>query len=159
MVEPARQPNEDLELTLGRALAYKVVPEEAPFFDEFIAAAGASKVHRKDRTLGFGGSVEDIGATCLVLYTLSRPLLHFIWENAKDSAGHLIRDTAESVRISFENHLRRWLDGGLTEPPPLKLPPDKVARIIEQLKKDAASLGLDEAASKHLETVLRNSFL
>jgi len=90
-----------LQFELGRALTSQVAPEEEPFYDEIVFASTKASTPAKDRTLGFGVSLGDIGVASGVLFALSKPILDFIWDNAKDAAGDFIKDETGAINTSF----------------------------------------------------------
>jgi hypothetical protein len=146
----------DLEVQLGRTLTAQIAPDELPYFDEVVAAMAAPPAKRRDNPLGFG--VGDIGSVSAVLLVLCKPILDFIWENAKDSAGQLIKDAGSAARVAFENKLTQWMGRKLQKPAPITLPPEKLEHFIDSIKRESMAIGLDQAASSRLTAALRECF-
>jgi hypothetical protein len=148
-----------LEIKFARALTDAVAPEESPFFDDLLASIRNPPSKRKDHTLGFGVSAGDIAAVALVLIDLAKPILSFIWENAKDATGALIKDASEHAKTVIEEKMSTWLDHKLKGAPPLALSPGKLEELIEKVEKDAAALKLDASATTRLCDTLRSAFI
>ncbi|UPK37901.1 hypothetical protein IVB18_11700 [Bradyrhizobium sp. 186] len=109
-----------LELQLGQALVEAVAPEEMEFFDA-IAAAPKPSGKKRDHALGFGVPTgEDLGSISAALLVLCKPLLTFLWENAKDASGLLIKDLSEQARLALEKHLGEWFVRRFKKPDPLQ---------------------------------------
>jgi hypothetical protein len=145
-----------LELQLGQALVEAVAPEEMEFFDA-IAAAPKPSGKKRDHALGFGVPTgEDLGSISAALLVLCKPLLTFLWENAKDASGLLIKDLSEQARLALEKHLGEWFVRRFKRPRPVTISSDKVDELVAKLRNDAASLNLDEAALSRLTSTLRD---
>lgn len=155
MTQLSRQNYTDLELSLGRTLTETVAPDKSPFFDDIVAVSTAPVKKRGDHELGFGISADDVGTVSAVLLVLSKPILTFIWENARDVAGQLIKDATDQVRLAFERRLSDWIKHRFHKPSPITVPPEKLDAFIETIKKDAGSAGLDQSATDRLVSALR----
>ncbi|MDA9414075.1 hypothetical protein XH81_04240 [Bradyrhizobium sp. CCBAU 25360] len=147
-----------LELQLGKALAATVAPEEIDFFDA-IAAAPQQSGKRRDHELGFGvPSGDDLATISAALLVLCKPILNFIWANAKDATGQLIKSATEQARLALEKRLGDWFASRFKKPSPITIAPEKLEELIAKLTVDAKSLDLDEAALLRLTTTLRDGF-
>lgn len=145
-----------LQTSLARSLVSSVAPEEAEYFDEIILQQQSSRRHR-DEELGSGLSIADIGVASMAVLTISKPLLNFIWENARDSAGELVRHASEDVRLAFERRLDAWINGGAKDHLPAALPPDTTKATINSLVEEASVHGLNVAQAKLLHDRLATS--
>jgi hypothetical protein len=96
-----------------------------------------------------------VGTISAALLVLCKPILAFIWDNAKDAAGQLIKDATDQARHALEKRLGDWFTRHFKKPSPVSVPSEKVDELIAKLKSDAASLNLDENASLRLITALR----
>jgi hypothetical protein len=153
MPDPVAGPSRELEQSLGAALVASVAPEEAPYFDELTSASAKAAV-QTDHELAFGVSVETVGIASMAMLTIAKLLLSFVWANAKDSAGTLIRDTAEDARKLFEKKLQAWIKSGLKEPVAARIPEAKAKEAIASLTAEAKRLGLNAEQTKALSTKL-----
>jgi hypothetical protein len=145
----------DLEIQLGRALVSSVSPDEAPYFDDVVAAVSSPTKNRGDHTLGFGVSVNDIGAVSEVILALCGPILSFIWEYARDAAGQVMKDLSEQARLALEKRIAEWMRHKFQKPSPIEVPPEKLEGFLESIKQQSLLLGLDKENSARLITVLR----
>jgi hypothetical protein len=152
------QDSNTLEIKLARALTDAVAPQESPFFDDLLATARNPPSKKKDHTLGFGVSAGDLAAVALVLIDLAKPILLFIWENAKDATGALIKDATQSAKTIIEEKMRTWVDHKLNGRPPIVLSSDKLDELIAKVEQDAALLKLDASATARLSNTLRSAF-
>lgn len=153
-----QQPYSDLELTLGRALTEALSPEEAPYFDDIVAVASKPKRKPGDHELGFGIPTEDLPTLSAALLVLCKPILEFIWENARDAAGKLVKDATDAVRSEFERRLFEWIKRKLRKPSPISAPPERLQAFIEAMKKDAAEAGLDQDTTDRMIATLLEGF-
>jgi len=156
MVDLSQKSQEDIQHSLARTLVALVVPEEESLFDDLVKPSGPQRKKGRDHTLGFGVSAEQLAAASGLL-AISKPILEFIWANAKDAAGDLIKDAAGEAKNILEKKMQRWIKSKFNEPPPVKLPAEKLALLVADIKADATKLGLDETTSDRLESVLRSS--
>ncbi len=145
-----------LELQLGQALVATAAPEEMEYFDE-IAAAPKPSGKKRDHTLGFGLPAGEVGTISAAILVLCKPILAFIWDNACDAAGQLIKDASDQARTALEKRLGEWFTRHFKKPKPVTIPPDKLEEFIGTLKSNAASLNLDEDAFARLTAALRTS--
>jgi hypothetical protein len=152
-------PNSDaLEASLARALTDAVAPQESPFFDDILAMTRNPRAKRKDHTLGFGVSAGDVAAITLVLIDLAKPIIRFVWDNAKDATGALIRDASQNAKTIIEQKMSAWLDHKLNGRAPISLPSGKLDELIAAVEQQAVSLKLDSVALIRLLDILRSSF-
>jgi hypothetical protein len=152
-------PNSDaLEAGLARALTEAVAPQETPFFDDILAMTRKPRAKGKDHTLGFGVSAGDVAAITLVLIDLAKPILRFIWANAKDATGALIKDASQSAKMIIEQKMSVWLDHKLNGRAPISLPSGKLDELIATVEQQAVSLKLDAGALVRLSETLRSAF-
>jgi len=158
MTSPSSQAYSILELQLGQALVATVAPEEIEFFDA-IAAAPQQRSKKRDHELGFGVPAgEDIATISATLLVLCKPILNFIWDNAKDATGQLIKNITEQARQVLEKRLGDWFTSRFQKPTPVTIPPEKLDELIAKLESDAKTLGLDETTLSRLTTTLRSGF-
>jgi hypothetical protein len=144
----------ELEVELGRSLTDIVAPAESPFFDDIVAAANSPTKRHKDHTLGFGVPVE-MGSIGAVILVLSKPILEFLWENTRDALGHFIKDSSEQVRAAAEKRIADWIKKRFPKPSPIDVPPDKIDTLVEAIKQQARTIGLNPEASDRLAVALR----
>ena len=156
MIDPAATRYTEVEIELGRALTLSIAPDEASFYDDVVAAA-SSPSKGKDHTLGFGvpGEIAPI-TTAIIL--LSKPILSFIWENARGAAGQLIKGATDQVRLAFEKRIADWIQRRFQKPSPIEVSPEKLEAFLETVKQQTLSIGLDEKASVRVVGALRECF-
>jgi len=148
-----------LEIKLARALTDAVVPQESPFFDDLLAARQKPSSKGKDHDLGFGVSAGDVVAITFVLIDLSKPIFRFIWDNAKDATGALIKDASENAKTLIEKKMSTWLDHKLNGPAPVTLSSSQLEELIAKVGREAAALKLDPSALGRLDKTLRSAFV
>ena len=150
-------PNSDaLEAGLARALTEAVAPQESPFFDDILALTRKPRAKGKDYTLGFGVSAGDVAA--LVLIDLAKPIVRFVWENAKDATGALIKDASQNAKTIIEHKMSTWLDHKMNGRAPISLSSGKLDELITAVEQEAVSRKLDPAALVRLSETLRSTF-
>jgi hypothetical protein len=158
MPQTERRKYSDLELGLGRALTEVVSPDEAPYFDDIIATATRAEQKRGDHELGFGIPTEDFATVSAAILFLCKPILEFVWQNARDAAGKLIKDATDEVRLEFERRLFDWIKRRLRKPRPVLVPHETLEVFIETMRKDANEAGLDREATDRLIATLIDGF-
>jgi hypothetical protein len=94
----------------------------------------------------------------LVLIDLAKPILLFIWENAKDATGALIKDTTQDARTLIVQKVHTWLDHKLNGRPPFVISSANLATLITTVEQKAAALNLDAATTSRLSDTLRTAF-
>lgn len=146
----------ELELQLGQALLVTIAPEEEEYFDA-IAAAPKSPTKKRDHALGFGIPDGELGTVSAAILVLCKPILAFIWDNARDVAGQFIKDATDQARVGLEKRLGEWFTHHMKKPGPVTISPEKVEELIGSLKKDATALKLDDDEFSRLATALRTS--
>lgn len=152
------EPFSDLQLALGKALTETLSPEEAPYFDDIVAAASKPQKKRGDHELGFGVPTEVLPTISAAIVLLSKPILEFIWENARDAAGKVVKDATDAVRSEFERRLFEWIKRKFSKPSPITVQPDRLGAFVEIMKKDAAETGLDPETTDRLIATLLEGF-
>jgi hypothetical protein len=148
-----------LEIKLARALTDAVVPQELPFFDDLVAVRGKPSSKGKDHSLGFGVSAGDVVAITFVLIDLSKPIFRFVWDNAKDATGALIKDASETAKTLIEQKMGTWLDHKLNGPAPVVLSASQLEELITNVEREARALKLDSATLGRLDQTLRSAFV
>jgi hypothetical protein len=144
-----------LEIQLGQALVDSVSPDEAPYFDDIVAAASSPSKKRRDNALGFGVPVGDIGAISAAILVLCKPILSFIWEYACEAAGQMMKDLTEQTRLTLEKRISDWIRKKFQKPSPIEVPPEKLEAFLESIKEQSLLLGLDNDKSVRLINMLR----
>jgi len=153
-----QEAHSDLELALGRALTETLSPEEAPYFDNIVEAASKPQKKRGDHELGFGVPTDALPTISAAVLVLCKPILDFVWENARDAAGKLVKDATEAIRSEFERRLFDWIRRKFQKPSPVSASPEKLRDFVEAMKKDAAETGLDPETTDRLMATLLDAF-
>jgi hypothetical protein len=79
-------------------------------------------------------------------YVLSKPILTFLWENAKKPTERVISHAAEAL----ESRISKWIDSKLTEPPPLTIRADELEKFTADLVHDAPKFGVTEDNARRI---------
>jgi hypothetical protein len=153
-----QEPHSDLELALGKALTETLSPEEAPYFDDIVASASKPQKKRGDHELGFGVPTEVLPTISAAVVVLCKPILEFMWENARDAAGKVVKDATDAVRSEFERRLFDWIKRKFSKPSPISASPERLRAFVEAMKKDAAETGLDQDTTDRLMATLLEGF-
>jgi hypothetical protein len=153
-----QQPYSDLELALGRALTEAISPEEAPYFDDIVAAESKPQRKRGDHELGFGVPTEALPTISAAILVLCKPILEFVWENALDAAGKVVKDATDAARSEFERRVFAWVKRRFSKPSPISSTPERLQAFIAAMRKDAAEAGLDQEATDRLMATLLEGF-
>lgn len=148
----------DLELALGKALTETLSPEEAPYFDDIVGAPSKPQKKRGDHELGFGVPTEVLPTVSAAVLVLCKPILEFMWENARDAAGKVVKDATDAIRSEFERRLFDWVKRKFSKPSPISAQPEKLQAFVEAMKKDAAEAGLGKDATDRLISTLLEGF-
>jgi hypothetical protein len=151
----SRSSYSELELDFAEALTASLAPEEVPYFKDLVVASDKPPKTRGDHELGFGVPAVDAGTVTAAMLVLCKPILEFIWDNAKDVAGQLVKDASDQARLQFELALKSWIKRHFNKPAPLEISPDKLETLSETLNSEAKSIGLDEDTTARLIATLK----
>jgi hypothetical protein len=159
MADDMPNPLASLQTELGRALLTKVAPEEEPFYDDIVLAQNSKTKKSRDRTLGFGVSLGDIGIASGASYLLAKPILDFLWDKAKDAAGDLIKDEAQTATKALAHRFVSWLKSNFEGPSPVRISPDERNLLVADLTKDAEKIGLDKDLTGKLVNAIDHALI
>src|SRR5437868_11813908 len=95
-----------IAIELGRVVTRKVAPEEYPFYDELLAASKAPPRRAKDRSLGFGVESFVDSAVSVAIFEVCKSALRFIWLNARDPLGQLIKQMTADAANEMEKQFK-----------------------------------------------------
>lgn len=144
-----------LALELGRELTRAIAPEELEFFDELAFAGQKPASKGKDRVLGFGVHELATGAVSAAMFSIAKDALAFLWLNAKDETGALIKDlSAEAhkrVASAFKKRLSTHDTSGV-----VSLSAEDAGKLEVLIRERAAPLGMSDADRDRLVAAVKS---
>jgi hypothetical protein len=131
---------ENLSRAITKEMVLDIAPEESDFFEDILE--NDKKANRNaDEYLGFGGDDTAMVFVTTIIFGCCKEVVAFIWENAKDSAGQLIKDSSKSAQEA----IAKWIKGKITgskDPSPIQLSKDTITDLTRMVlaSPDAAKL-------------------
>lgn len=146
---------EDSEL-VGRLLVEDIAPDELIYFDEILAA---QQRKRHENALGFGVPDGTMVVLTSILVEVGKPILAFVWDHGKESAGKLVKDCSESARVALTKQFRSWLGQKPRGRSPVTLTRHDVSKLMDQLDQTGLTKKLSSQQRAQLADSLHRQFV